>query len=237
MLERGVVVAEPGADLSCPRLRRVSAERLEPCLEPGVLVDKGIALRRVGDVGELAGQDLEAMTHFGHRRRCAEDLGDDRPPAKRIRRLRQVPQTGAASEADRAAVGLLDAGDDLEQRRLTRPVRSDERQAVAGADTEVGAAEKLPRAERFAQSDDRDQGAAYRLTHSYIAMPDATPALIDRVEPNWGIDSTRSHAARASFDNPGPSWPNRNTQARAIAASSIETAPGRLSTPSTGRAA
>jgi small multidrug resistance pump len=33
----------------------------------------------------------------------------------------------------------------------------------------------------------------------------ATPALIERVDPNWAMETTRSAAARASADSPGPS--------------------------------
>ncbi len=36
-------------------------------------------------------------------------------------------------------------------------------------------------------------------------MPDATPALIERVEPNWAMDSTESATARTAADSPGPS--------------------------------
>ena len=65
-------------------------------------------------------------------------------------------------------------------------------------------------------------------------MAAAAPALIERVEPNWAIDRTTSQAARAASDSPGPSWPSSSTQARGRAWVSSGTAPGRLSTPSTG---
>ncbi len=38
-----------------------------------------------------------------------------------------------------------------------------------------------------------------------MAMPDATPALIDRVEPNWAIEHVISRAWRQVSDRPGPS--------------------------------
>jgi hypothetical protein len=38
-----------------------------------------------------------------------------------------------------------------------------------------------------------------------MAMPLATPALIDRVEPYWAIENRALHAARAAAESPGPS--------------------------------
>jgi hypothetical protein len=43
------------------------------------------------------------------------------------------------------------------------------------------------------------------LTQVCIAIPAATPALIERVDPNWAIDSTPSASARASGESPLPS--------------------------------
>ena len=37
-----------------------------------------------------------------------------------------------------------------------------------------------------------------------MAMPDATPALMDRVEPNMAIEHTAAQASRAAADSPGP---------------------------------
>ena len=45
-----------------------------------------------------------------------------------------------------------------------------------------------------------------------MAMPDATPALIERVEPYIVIERTSAQAVRARSERPGPSWPNNNTQ-------------------------
>jgi len=58
--------------------------------------------------------------------------------------------------------------------------------------------------------------------------------LIERVEPNWTIDSTPSAASRASADSPLPSWPNSSTQARGSGSVSSGRAPGTLSTASSG---
>src|SRR5439155_6350600 len=77
----------------------------------------------------------------------------------------------------------------------------------------------------------------HRRIHSYMAIPLATPALIDLVEPNWAMNSTSSHASRPTSDNPGPSWPNSSTHRRGSRASSSNRAPGRLSMPTTARPA
>ena len=76
--------------------------------------------------------------------------------------------------------------------------------------------------------------AACCLIQACMAMPAATPALIERVEPNWAIDRTPSAASRASGDSPLPSWPNSSTQALGSSAVSSGRAPGRLSTASRG---
>ena len=65
-----------------------------------------------------------------------------------------------------------------------------------------------------------------------IATPAATPALIERVEPNWAMDTTRSRLVRGP-DTPGPSCPNSSRQARGSSAVSSRRAPGTLSTATT----
>ena len=79
------------------------------------------------------------------------------------------------------------------------------------------------------------EGSAQRRIQACMAMPAATPALIERVEPNWAIDTTCAAAALAAGDRPGPSWPNNSTHRSGRSAVSSGTAPGRLSTPTTGR--
>ena len=48
-------------------------------------------------------------------------------------------------------------------------------------------------------------GGAQRRIQACMAMPAATPALMERVEPNWEIDTTCAAAALAGADRPGPS--------------------------------
>jgi hypothetical protein len=38
-----------------------------------------------------------------------------------------------------------------------------------------------------------------------MAIPEATPALIERVDPNWVIEQTMADAFTAAPDSPGPS--------------------------------
>ena len=63
----------------------------------------------------------------------------------------------------------------------------------------------------------------------------AAPALIERVEPNCGISTSASAAARASSLRPGPSCPNSSTHRSGIANDSTCTAPATLSTATIGR--
>ena len=65
------------------------------------------------------------------------------------------------------------------------------------------------------------------------AFTAATPAFTERVDPNCAIDTVSPAAARAASVRPGPSWPNRSTQARGSGAVSRRTAPGVLSTATT----
>ena len=55
------------------------------------------------------------------------------------------------------------------------------------------------------------RGWAQRLTHACIAIPAATPALMERVEPNCAIEQTASAPARPRRSSPGPSWPKRSS--------------------------
>src|SRR6266704_5893422 len=79
----------------------------------------------------------------------------------------------------------------------------------------------------------------YRPIHVYtacwriqacIAIPAATPALIERVEPYWVIEQASLAAARASSVRPDPSCPNSSKERRGKTAVSSGIAPGRLST-------
>src|SRR5690606_34266069 len=85
----------------------------------------------------------------------------------------------------------------------------------------------------------RGQGPCAR-TQACMAMPDATPALIERVEPNIGISRTWSQIPTASADRPAPSCPNSSSDRRGSGSSSSGREPTgwsspRLSMPTTTR--
>src|SRR5690606_25765751 len=54
-------------------------------------------------------------------------------------------------------------------------------------------------------------GRACWRTHVCMAIPEATAALMERVEPNMAIEYTASTRSRIPSDSPGPSWPNTRT--------------------------
>lgn len=47
-----------------------------------------------------------------------------------------------------------------------------------------------------------------------MATAAAAPALMDRVEPNWAMESTETQTLRTSSDRPGPSWPKTRMHSR-----------------------
>ena len=71
-----------------------------------------------------------------------------------------------------------------------------------------------------------------------MAMPAATPTLIDRVEPNWAMDTVRSRAGARLLGQTGPLLAEQqHGSAGGRSAVSIGSAPGWLSTATTGTAA
>ncbi len=63
-----------------------------------------------------------------------------------------------------------------------------------------------------------------------MAIPAATPALMDRVEPNCAIDTVVAAKARAAVVKPSDSEPNNSKAFRGSFAVSTGTEPGMLST-------
>ncbi len=88
------------------------------------------------------GDDVEVVAE-------REVLVDGRDP-QFGRVLRPVDPHLPPLEAHRAAVGGIDAGDRLDQRRLAGPVVADEAHDLAGADGEVDPVQRLDRAEPLA---------------------------------------------------------------------------------------
>ena len=58
-------------------------------------------------------------------------------------------------------------------------------------------------AAKIVDGQDAGGGPAWARTHEYIAIPLATPALMDRVEPNWAMENVASQASRAPSESPG----------------------------------
>ena len=89
-------------------------------------------------------------------REQAQVLGHGQPPVER--RLLGDEADLAAGEADLARIGLADAGEDREQRRLAGAVRADHREHLAGRGGEVDIVESEPVAEALRQPDRLDRG-------------------------------------------------------------------------------
>src|SRR6202012_891441 len=68
-----------------------------------------------------------------------------------------------------------------------------------------------------------------------MAIPAATAALMLRVEPNWAIDTVSAAAGRASSLMQVHSWPNIIRPPRGSAFRPHRSAPGTISTATTGR--
>ena len=69
---------------------------------------------------------------------------------------------------------------------------------------------------------------------AYIAIPDATPTLMDLVEPNWVTCRIVSQMSCIPSDSPGPSWPNASAQRVGRTADSIGLEPSRMSMRGSG---
>ncbi len=76
------------------------------------------------------------------------DIGERGGEARKVRLLRQVAHRRAGLHEARAAVGLDQAGGDLEQGRLARAVAADQAHALAGRDRQLDAVEQRRAAER-----------------------------------------------------------------------------------------
>ena len=142
-----VAVSEAEAGQDAPRLRleAVAAERLEPMLEPAVLVHQLGELVVVGRLLELLLDVAHAPLDAAHLAGAGEHVGERRPPAALGDLLAQVADDRVPGSRDRSAVGGLVAGDQLEQRRLAGAVRSDDREAPPGADHQADVAEQVLR--------------------------------------------------------------------------------------------
>ena len=110
--------------------------------------------RRVGQLGLDARQLLLEGGGLGPR--GGEDLAHGALVA--VDHLVQVGDAGAAAQRDRAGVGVLLAGQHLQQRRLARAVGADQADARPRAELEVGAVEDQPAAEGLRDAAQRQRG-------------------------------------------------------------------------------
>ena len=72
------------------RLERVAAELVEVLLQARELGEQRGALVRIGGLGEVALDDLEAVSGLRHRGAGGDDLGEDVASAQRVGLLREV---------------------------------------------------------------------------------------------------------------------------------------------------
>ncbi len=66
-----------------------------------------------------------------------------------------------------------------------------------------------------------------------MAIAAAAEALIERVDPNWVMETTRDAAARAAAYSPTDTCPNNSSARLGKVTVTSGTAPGRLSTATT----
>ena len=110
--------------------------------------------RRVGQLGLDAGQLLLEGRGLGA---CGgEDLAHGALVA--VDHLVQVGDAGAAAQRHRAGVGVLLAGQHLQQRRLARAVGADQPDARPRTELEVGPVEDQPAAEGLRDAAQRQRG-------------------------------------------------------------------------------
>ena len=81
----------------------------------------------------------------------------------------------AAAQADLAGVGAMDAGEDLDQRRLAGAVLAEQRMHLAGADVEVDSVERQRAGEALGQAGDLEQAR--------VCIGMAGPALLGPTGP------------------------------------------------------
>jgi hypothetical protein len=154
-------------------LDRLEPEAAEGPRRPGVAL--GIVERKPGERREDRCLDRRA----GLERRVLLDEGD-------ARRL-----------ADRACpgIGLLDPGDDPEQRRLAGAVRTDEADPVAAADTERDPGEERSGAELLA---DRIAGEKGRRGYNATSRRSRMSALPARIVASCSVDGAPTRWIRAT---------------------------------------
>ena len=110
------------------------------------------------------------------------DIGEDGREGREVRLLFQVAQRGAGLEEARPALGLDDAGGDLQQRGLARPVAPDEREALPGCHGQARGLEQAGAAEAVAdigqEQERRGRHAHHPAKGSRIMMVSSRSGLV-----------------------------------------------------------
>ena len=99
----------------------------------------------------VAEEDVLGHGQLGEQQQLLEHGGD----AGGLRLLRAAEVDLAPVDADRARVRPVDAGDDLDQRRLAGAVLAQQRMDLAGTDVEADVVQRPHAGERLAQALDR----------------------------------------------------------------------------------
>ena len=153
------------------------------------------ALERLLLAGEHARHPVEVGDHLGAAELRAElgqllleldeigarvEHGLERRAVVAGRVLVEIGDAGAAAAGDLAAVGSLEAGEDLQQRRLAAAVRPDDADPGLRLDRQVGAVEDEARAERL--RDRRGRRAASRRDGAFGGHASRTAGCCDRAD-------------------------------------------------------
>ena len=105
-------------------------------------------------------QPLDRQHHVVEHRQARKQAGDlERARhSERGAPLARPARHVLAEQHDLPGAGRQDAGDDVEERRLARPVRTDDRLAIARADLQADAAHGVETAEALAQALELEHG-------------------------------------------------------------------------------
>ena len=229
----------------------VPAEDLELVLEVGVAALLDAMLLLVS--GEL-GRDRVEMRRAGPDR--GPEVGRGHERRVEVRLLGEQAERQPALPGDLAAVGLVDAGGDPEQRRLAGAVRPDEPDAVADRDRRRDRVEDDERPDLppdAGQPQDRhrsapDRGARRRPAgrgrlpgplRPRLAAPSAPPASARRSPPRPAAPSSARRAAPATTPSRGSAARRPDPRPAAAGTTSRSASPARRrrSAGSAGRSA
>ncbi len=149
----GVVGGEtqPGQHPVGLGFERVAAELLETTLEGAVAVDDVGVVGGV-DIAETGLEFLELLVDLDDVVRARHDFVDDEPIGCGFEILREIADALVLGHVHLARIGLLDAEQDLDERRLAGSVPADERHSTPVGEPQRDVAEQHPTSVGFRQS-------------------------------------------------------------------------------------